>query len=155
MTLNKFLFYKYSTTTVIYWVLNLQLPLYTVWINFLSVLYSQLMAKLDSENAITNDLETSKFQNFSARRQAWWRLVELPLLHCKHIKSRPRNNLHPSKIFCNVRPWAQNILSSSPQKKFNLLLRNGSTLKCLKISLAYCNYTAPTGKKILCTTLSI
>jgi hypothetical protein len=29
----------------------------------------------DSENAISNDLETPYFQKFSARRQPWWRLV--------------------------------------------------------------------------------
>ena len=52
-------------------------------------------------------LETSKFQNVSARYQP-----------CKHIKSGSRN-----------------ILTSSSQKKLNLLLKNGSRLKCLKISL--------------------
>jgi hypothetical protein len=55
-----------------------------------------------TENAISDDLETSMFQNFSARRQP-----------------------------C----WPQNISKSSPQKKHNLLLKNGSRLKCLKISL--------------------
>ena len=37
------------------------LAIYTTWINFLSVIYSQLTAKLDYVNAISDNLETSKF----------------------------------------------------------------------------------------------
>jgi hypothetical protein len=47
------------------------------------------MAKLESENAISDDLETSKFKNVSTQRQPWWRFVELPLPICKHAKSAP------------------------------------------------------------------
>jgi hypothetical protein len=49
------------------------------------VLYSQLMAKLKSENAISDDLETSKFQN------------SLP--ECKHIKVGPEVFYTPPKYF--------------------------------------------------------
>jgi hypothetical protein len=58
-----------------------------------------LWAKLESENAISDDLETSKFQNFPARA----------LCNSRRI-------LHPSKIYWNVRPWPQNMLKSFQQK---------------------------------------
>jgi hypothetical protein len=57
------------------------------------------MAKLESENAISDDLETSKFQNFSARRQPWWRFVELPVPKCKHTKVGPEVFYTPPKYF--------------------------------------------------------
>ena len=72
--------------------------IYTIWINFLSVIFSQLIAKLDSVKAISGDLETSKFQR-------------------------------------GTDPWTQNILASYTPRKLNLLLKNGSRLKCLKIFL--------------------
>jgi hypothetical protein len=52
------------------------------------VLYSQLMAKLKSENAISDDLETSKFQN------------SLP--GCKHIKVGPKVFYIPPKYYGGV-----------------------------------------------------
>jgi hypothetical protein len=58
--------------------------------NFLSVLYSQLMAKLKSENAISDDLATSKFQN------------SLP--GCKHIKVGPNHPVQTlRKIIVSVK----------------------------------------------------
>jgi hypothetical protein len=57
------------------------------------------MAKLKSENAISDDLETSKFQNFPARRQSWWRLKELSLPECKHVKVVPDVFYTPPKYF--------------------------------------------------------
>jgi hypothetical protein len=99
------------------------------------------MAKLDFENAISDDLETSKFKNFSTQPQPC-KILQNVTPKCKYIKSWSQNILHPSKIFWNVHPWTQNFLtSSSPQKKLNLLLKNGSSLKCLKISLPYVQYT--------------
>ena len=53
---------KDSVWKIISKVTELLIAIYTTWINFLSVIYSQLIAKLDSVNAISDDLETSKFQ---------------------------------------------------------------------------------------------
>jgi hypothetical protein len=85
------------------------------------VLYSQLMAKLKSENAIiqSDDLETSKFQN------------SLP--ECEHVKVGPDVFYTPPKYFGMCAPDTK-YFNIPPQKKLNLL-KNGSRLKCLKISL--------------------
>jgi hypothetical protein len=63
------------------------------------VLYNQLMARLKSENGISDDLGTSKFQNFSARRQPWWHLEELSLPECEHVKVGPEVFYIPPKYF--------------------------------------------------------
>ena len=60
------------------------------------------MAKLKSENAISDDLETSKFQN------------SLP--ECKHIKVGPEV-FTPLQNILECVPLTQNILTSSPPKE--------------------------------------
>ena len=72
--------------------------------NFLSVLDSQLMATLKSENAISDNLGTSKFQNFSVQRQPWWRLEEFSLPECKHVKVVPEVFYTPPKYFGGCAP---------------------------------------------------
>jgi hypothetical protein len=63
------------------------------------------MAKLKSENAISDDLETSKFQN------------SLP--GCKHVKVGPKVFYTPPKYFGMCAPDTKyfNVLTPPPQKK--------------------------------------
>jgi hypothetical protein len=44
-------------------------------LNTMSRVLISIITKEDSENAISNDLETQNFQDFPARRQPWLRLV--------------------------------------------------------------------------------
>jgi hypothetical protein len=74
------------------------------------------MAKLDSENAISDDLETSKFLR-SAPTMAWWRLEKLPLPKCKHIKSGSRNILHTSKNILECAPLTTKYFNVLPPKE--------------------------------------
>jgi hypothetical protein len=86
------------------------------------VLYSQLMATLKSENAISDDLEKMPF-------------LALSLPECKQVKFGPEVFYTPPKYFGMCAPDTKyfNVLPP-PKKKLNLL-KNGSRLKCLKISL--------------------
>jgi hypothetical protein len=59
---------------------------------------------------------------------------ELSLPECKHVKVGPKVST-PLQNILECAPLTQNILMSSPPKKKLNLLKNGSRLKCLKISL--------------------
>jgi hypothetical protein len=81
------------------------------------VLYNQLMATLKSENAISDDLVTSKFQKFSARCQPWWHLEELSLAECKHVKVVLEVFYTPPKYFGMCAPDTKYFNVLPPPKK--------------------------------------